>query len=107
MGMGAGAFNRRIEFQKLTGAYNSEGVFVKKWLKFRTLWAKVYPVSGREYFQAATTQNELTVRVVIRYRKDITTAMRFIYEGKSYEIKDIINDNDSRITLTIVGKVVI
>lgn len=106
MSMGAGAFNRRITFQKYISIRDSEGVYTKTWATFKTLWAKVYPVSGREYFQAATTQNEYTVRVVIRYRKDITDAMRFVYEGKSYEIDQIINDNDARITLTIVGKVV-
>ena len=106
MSMGAGAFNRRIEFQHYVTTRDEEGVYKKTWEPFRKLWAKVYPVSGREYFQAATTQNEYTVRVVIRYRKDITDAMRFIYEGKSYEINQIINDNDARITLTIVGKVV-
>jgi SPP1 family predicted phage head-tail adaptor len=106
MAMGAGAFNRRIEFQHYVTTRDSEGVYTKSWQTLRKLWAKVYPVSGKEYFQAATTQNENTVRVVIRYRKDITSAMRFLYEGRSYEIVDIINDNDARITLTIVGKVV-
>ena len=106
MGFGAGAFNRRVPFQVYSGSYNDEGVYVKAWNTYKTLWAKVYPISAKEYFSGGTTQSLDTVRIVVRYRTDLKNTMRFVYQGKSYEVEEIINDNDARVTLTIIGKVV-
>ena len=38
-----------------------------------TVWCKVEPLTGREYDRAASVQGEITHRVWMRYRSDLTT----------------------------------
>lgn len=56
-----------------------------KWHPVAKVWASIEPISGREYFQAAQSQSEASVRIVIRYRKGITDRMRLKYYSEDGE----------------------
>ena len=52
------------------------------WHPFARVAAAVEPISGREYWQAAQSQGEAAVRIVIRYRSGITDRMHLRYESE-------------------------
>ena len=89
--MNPGELNKRITFQRLTITTNENGFEVEEWEDFKTVWAAVTNLHGREYFEAATVQRENTVKFTIRYTKDINTSMRILFQGKQYNITSIDN----------------
>lgn len=108
----AGMFNKRITIQGLASGepvrdedgYPIEGSTSDINI---SVWSMVKTVSAREFSANKTTNSELTIRFIIRYRKDINTDMTILYKGQSYEIDSIINDNEEDKTLTIIAKLVI
>lgn len=81
-----GDLNKRIVIQVLTHSTDEEGFPVDKWLPFKTVWAGVSNLSGREYFAAMAVQAENTLKFLIRYTKGITTDMQIFFEEKTYNI---------------------
>lgn len=65
-----------------------------------------FPVSGREYFEAAQTESENTARFVVWYRTDLDTDMKLDHESGHYEIESILRDKGGKMTMTIVAKAV-
>jgi SPP1 family predicted phage head-tail adaptor len=103
--MNPGLFRHRITFQSFSETTNENGFPVQDWTDIKTVWAMKKTLQGREYYQAAATQNENTVRWVIRYTKGLTPDMRIIDQnGQVYEIVSIINDDGRNTTLTIIAK---
>jgi SPP1 family predicted phage head-tail adaptor len=89
--MNPGDLRHRITFQELTTTTNENGFEVKTWIDFKTVWAKVSNLHGREYYQAAQVQAENTVKFTIRYLEGTDTSMRILFRGKQYNITAIDN----------------
>lgn len=61
------------------------------WHPVAKVKASIEPMSGREYWLASQAQGEATVRIMIRYRKGVTSRMRVRYKSHdksiTYELK--------------------
>jgi len=103
--MNAGKLDKRITFQDFK-LVKQDGMTQEVWEDFKTVYAMVRTISGREFYQAASVQNEYTKRFVIRYSagKDINEDMRIKYKNRTFDIVSIINDNERDETLTIMVK---
>lgn len=64
-----------------TGA-NSKVTFAD----YATVWANIEPLSVRDVINAQAAGSQARVRCVVRYRRDITSAMRVRHDGKTYKI---------------------
>ena len=64
--------------------------------------ASVEPLSGREYFYSHQIKAEVTHRVKIRYREDITTKMRIKHRDRVLEIESILDKKERREELEIL-----
>jgi SPP1 family predicted phage head-tail adaptor len=102
--MNPALFRHRITFQSFTETTNENGFPVQDWTDVKTVWAMIKTLQGREYYEAATTQNENTVRFVIRYTSGINPDMRIKYKDRTFEILSVINDDELNKTLTIMAK---
>ncbi|AXM88461.1 head-tail adaptor protein [Anoxybacillus ayderensis G10] len=106
--MNPGLFRHRITFQQYDeNAVNENGFPLEdsqRWTDVKTVWAMIKTLQGREYYEAAATQNENTVRFVIRYTSGITPDMRIKYKDRAFEILSVINDDERNIILTIIAK---
>ena len=89
--MEIGELRHRITFQKLTTTTNENGFEVEAWEDYKTVWAAVTNLHGREYFEAAAVQKENTVKFTIRYFKGLDTSMRILFQGRQYNIISIDN----------------
>ena len=85
------SLNKRITIQELKLSINENGFEVEEWIPFKTVWAGVSNLHGREYFDAAAIQMENTVKFTIRYLPGIDTAMRISFKDKYYNITSIDN----------------
>ena len=89
--MNPGELRHRITLQKFTTTVNENGFEEEKWIDFKTVWASVSNLHGREYFEAAAVQKENTVKFTVRYIKDLDTSMKILFRNKQYNIIQIDN----------------
>jgi len=68
------------------------------------VWTAIKTIKGYEYVSAAATQHENTYRFIIRYRKGIDPRMIVNYQGRIFEIESILNDDELKKYITIIGK---
>lgn len=89
--MNPGELDKRITFQRLTTTTNENGFEVEILEDFKTVWAAVSNLHGREYFEAAAVQAENTVKFTIRYLPGINPSMKILFQGRQYNITSIDN----------------
>jgi SPP1 family predicted phage head-tail adaptor len=102
--MNAGMFKHPILLLKPEIIKDDLGQEDIQWTEFKTLWAAIKTMQGREYFAAAATHSENTSRFIVRYTEDIDSSMKFLFKGKTHEIISVINDDEANKTLTIIAK---
>ncbi|EPH3101441.1 phage head closure protein [Providencia stuartii] len=90
--MQAGRLRHKVTFQQNKPIELPSGTYVDDWEDIATVRAEVKPISGRELLAADAEMAEVTVRVWLRYRADITPACRMVYRGLNYDIQSVIPD---------------
>jgi len=104
--MNPGKLRHRVAILQKQTTIDPDGYPIETWVAAATVWASVEPIAGREYFQAAAVQAQHQVRFTMRYRKDITPAMRLRWDGEDYEIKAVIDLEGRRRWLQIMVEAV-
>ncbi|WP_407312054.1 phage head closure protein [Desulfosporosinus sp. SB140] len=70
---------------------------------FKSVWASVSPVSGRDYLEAKKLQAELTYKFILRYISGVTPDMQLQFKGRIFLIQDILNPLETNETLEIMA----
>lgn len=81
----------RITFQRITNAANENGFESETTEDYKTVWAAVSNLHGKEYFAAKAVQEENTVKFTIRYLAGLDQTMQILFQGKVYNITAIDN----------------
>ena len=90
----AGKLNKRVIIQKLMAGSperDSYGAPITSWCTVATVWAAIEPISGREFWAQQQVQNEVTIKVSIRYLAGIIPEMRVLYGDRVFIIKFVID----------------
>ena len=74
----AGNLIHRIRVERRVTSENTRGEVVYDWTKVVNLRAEKNPLRGREFFQAAQVQSEITTRWRIRWRLGLDETMRVV-----------------------------
>lgn len=74
--MRAGGLRDRVIIRKFTTSRSPSGQLIEKWEDGATIWAEVKGISGRELVSSGAVIAEATIRVWVRFRRDITAASR-------------------------------
>lgn len=74
--MQAGRLRDRVSILTFTAVRDPSGQLVEKWEEGKTVWAEVKGISGRELVSSGAETATVTVRVWVRFRRDITAASR-------------------------------
>lgn len=91
--MQAGKLRHRITLQKPVKTQSPvTGAVVNTWETVATIWAEVVPSSAREFVAAMAIQSEITTRITIRNRDDVTSKHRILYRGQIYNIAGVLPD---------------
>ncbi len=86
-----GELRSRVTFQVANEIDDGYGGKQVEWADRFNAWAYIKPLSGREYFDAMQIQTEISHRVIVRYRNDITPDMRIKYGDRILEIEAVID----------------
>jgi SPP1 family predicted phage head-tail adaptor len=91
-GVRAGPLRHRVRLQApvvaVSGA-DGEPV-VERWDDVATVWAAIEPASGREWLASLEFRPQLTTRIRIRWRSDVTSAMRALHGATVYAIEAVL-----------------
>lgn len=94
--MQAGKLRHRVSLQVPVKTQSPlTGATVTSWQEVQELWADVVALSAREFIASQATQAEVTTRITIRFRSDITSKHRIVYGSKIFNIEGILPDPTS------------
>jgi SPP1 family predicted phage head-tail adaptor len=82
--IGAGDLDRRVTIQRPTTTRGETGGPEASWAALAAVWAKVRDLSGKETFSATAAGSDVSRVVTIRYRTDVSDAMRILFEDGAF-----------------------
>lgn len=95
----------RVEFLRRVVTVE-HGISKERWETAFICWCGAEPLSGREFWEAATINRENEVRFTIRYRKDVSAEMRIRLDSTVYDITSILDKNNRHEALEILARTV-
>ncbi len=83
------AKNSKIWIQRRTEGQAADGQPIEAWTNVTPtkVWAEIRDISGREFVAAGAEQAEVTTRIRIWRRDEVTAAMRVLHGAVVYDIK--------------------
>lgn len=86
MALSAGRLRHRIRIERPGYEQDSvTGEMVLSWeLVAEKVPAAIEPLSAREFIAAQAVQSQISARITIRYRADLSRDMRIVHNGKIY-----------------------
>jgi SPP1 family predicted phage head-tail adaptor len=78
--------DKLVKIQK-RGGQDEAGQLIDAWTDVCQVWADIRDVSGREFVAASAERAEVTTRIRIWRRTDVSTAMRVLHGTTAYDIK--------------------
>ena len=105
--MNAGAYTKLITIEKRTKTRNENGFPVEEWSEYYTNYAYVNKLSGSEFWQAAETASQSTVRFEMRYHPQLdsvnTKEFRIKFGTRTFNITNVDNVQFKNETVKISG----
>lgn len=96
MSMRAGDLRHRISIQRPELTQDQQtGEMITTWRELAKVWAKVEPLSVREFIAAASTQSQITARITVRASVVVDETCRVVYRGKDYNVEGVLADPES------------
>jgi SPP1 family predicted phage head-tail adaptor len=102
--MNPGELRHRITIQKLVNTQDTFGQPVEQWSNVVTVWASVNPIVGKEFFAAETVNSEVSHKIRIRYKQDITPDMRIKFKDRYFSIQSVIDYQERNMELQLMCK---
>ena len=90
--MRPGLLNTRVVVQQQSATQDALGQPVQSWATFATLWADVRHTSGVEAIKTDAIASVVRASIRVRYRGDLTAAMRVIHGSTTYNIVAVLPD---------------
>lgn len=101
--LNAGQFDQRVTLQQReSDDVDGNGQPVADWEDVATVWAKVEPLRGREYFAAGQTQSQVDVKVTVRYRVGVVPTMRLMWREVPHDIVSVIEPHAGLVSLELM-----
>lgn len=94
--MKAGQLNCRVTLQSPVTGTDSIGQPVNGWQEIGPVWASIRFLNGLESIKAGAQSSIAKASIRIRYRSDLTTAMRVLHGARIFEIVAVLPDEQKR-----------
>ena len=90
-----GKLDKRITIQKFSTYQNENGFDVEDWQDYKTIWASINNLWGKEFYAAKAVNAENTVEFVVRYSRDLaninTKEYRIFWNNRTFNITFVDN----------------
>lgn len=104
--MHAGKLRHKVTVQSVSEAKNAYGGMVDTWSDAFTTWANVMPVGQKEFTAQDKLQTEITHKIHMRHDSNtstITPKHRIQFDGRTFDIQQVINLHERDIRLEILA----
>ena len=92
--MSAGDLDKRITIRDFTKTQDDYGAPIVTWYDLATVWGKIEPMAGREYWEAHKETADVDTRIIIRYRRKLKPSQRLRYGVREFKIISIMNPKE-------------
>ncbi len=100
----AGMMRQRIRIESPVLTPDGMGGWSREWEELTTVWAQITAVSGDERIAAGQLTSEVSYRIRLRWREDITPQMRIVFGARIFAIRTIIAVDGKKRTLEIMAE---
>lgn len=90
-----GQFNRELSLQAAELTADGAGGHAETWQEVATVFAHVEPIAAKSIHGAGQTLETVTHRIMLRRRDDVLSGMRFVRQGRIFEILTAHDPDDS------------
>jgi SPP1 family predicted phage head-tail adaptor len=102
--MNAGRLSHRVTLQTKAVSRDAYGGETVTWADIATVWAECAPLSGREYLAARAEVAETILKIRIRWRADVSTTCRAVWEWRAYDIEAALDTGGRHEELVLMCK---
>ena len=93
----------RMDLQRRVDTRSDDGDTIIVWeTRERGIPASIEYVRARELIAAQSAKSEITGTITIRYRPDIATSDRFVFDGKFFDVAGVFPDPTNRHFMKVV-----
>jgi SPP1 family predicted phage head-tail adaptor len=96
-----GQLRHRVTFLAPSVTLDDGGGQTLVWQDAATVWARILSLGGAEILRASEIVPRTQYRATIRYRADITSAMRISFGAKTLDIDAVYDADGEGVVLTI------
>lgn len=84
----------------------TDGGFTENWTTLATVWARIHPLSGREYLEAQQVEADVSHKIWMRHNFDytITPRDRITYGSRAFNILSAVNVNEENRMVEVMAK---
>lgn len=101
-----GSLNRKVTIQSPSTSRDALGQPIDAWTTLATVWANIRHPNGAETIRGDAEVSIVKASIRIRYRTDVTTAMRVMHGSTVYEIKAVLPDAVDKDFVDLVCEVI-
>ncbi|MEO0329400.1 MAG: phage head closure protein [Pseudomonadota bacterium] len=84
-----GRFNRQLSIQNINDVSDGCGGFLKQYQVEGSVWAHLCPVAARALTEAGADKQEISHRVIIRYRSGVNPGTRFTTGSRHFDVQTV------------------
>jgi SPP1 family predicted phage head-tail adaptor len=95
-----GDLDRRLVLETRLDVPDDIGGVVRSWVFVDVVWSRVVALSGAQRFEGEREESAITHVITLRWRPDVTGAMRLRDGARVYAIHAAIDGDDRRRTLS-------
>ena len=103
----SGQMRERVDIQTLTDTQDAQGGRSETWTVFRTVWAAIRPLRGREFLAAQQEQARVTHEIKLRWFSGITPKMRIMQGTREFRIDAVINVDERNQLMSLMCEEVV
>jgi SPP1 family predicted phage head-tail adaptor len=90
-----GALRSEMSLQAATPAPDGLGGHTQSWSEIATVFARIEPISATSIFGPDQTVETVTHRVTLRWRNGVAAGMRFVRQGRNFDIVTVHDPDDT------------
>ncbi len=99
-----GRMRQRIRIEQPVLTPDGLGGNTRDWQVIATVWASIRTRSGDERMAAGQLASQVTHRITLRYREDITPDMRIVFGTRIFAIRALLRDEYKKRSLEILAE---
>lgn len=90
-----GMLRHEVSLQFAERSDDGAGGFTENWSELATVFARIEPVGAKRLFAAGQRLEQATHHIIIRFRDDVTSGMRFEKSGRTFLIVNVTDPDET------------